>query len=76
MVWYSVVVRFRFSNCIYAVASLLPRCCLAVLPHEQVEMDEVECIVANMIHKGHIKGYISHEHLKVVLSKKNPFPRQ
>ncbi|XP_076664326.1 PCI domain-containing protein 2 [Andrena cerasifolii] len=42
---------------------------------EDVDMDEVECIVANLIYEGKIKGYISHQHKKLVISKQNPFPR-
>lgn len=41
---------------------------------EDVDHDETECILANMIHDGRIKGYISHAHRKVVLSKKDAFP--
>ncbi|RSH92177.1 COP9 signalosome (CSN) subunit [Saitozyma podzolica] len=39
-----------------------------------VDSDEVECMVANMIYRGFIKGYISHEKQMVVLAKTNPFP--
>jgi len=39
-----------------------------------VDTDEVECMVANMIYRGFIKGYISHERQTVVLAKTNPFP--
>lgn len=35
--------------------------------------DELECILANLIWKGAIKGYIAHEKA-LVLSKENPFP--
>lgn len=42
---------------------------------DDVDMDEVECIVANLIFEGKIKGYISHQHKKLVISKQNPFPR-
>ncbi|KAL7419999.1 COP9 signalosome (CSN) subunit [Cryptotrichosporon argae] len=38
------------------------------------DADEVECMVANMIYRGFIKGYISHEKQMVVLAKTNPFP--
>ncbi|KAM9319320.1 PCI domain-containing protein 2 isoform 3-T3 [Gastrophryne carolinensis] len=41
---------------------------------EDVDIDEVNCIVANLIYMGHIKGYISHQHQKLVVSKQNPFP--
>lgn len=39
-----------------------------------MERDEVECILANLIHQSYIKGYISHKVGFLVLSKKNPFP--
>ncbi|WOO80549.1 Protein CSN12 [Vanrija pseudolonga] len=40
-----------------------------------VDSDEVECMVANMIYRGFIKGYISHEKQMVVLASKTPpFP--
>jgi hypothetical protein len=42
----------------------------------QIDMDEVECIVANLIFDGHIKGYISHQKNVLVLSEKGPFPRK
>uniref|UniRef100_A0A9L0RBQ1 PCI domain-containing protein 2 n=1 Tax=Equus caballus TaxID=9796 RepID=A0A9L0RBQ1_HORSE len=41
---------------------------------EDVDIDEVQCILANLIYMGHIKGYISHQHQKLVVSKQNPFP--
>lgn len=42
--------------------------------NQDVDLDETECIVANLINEGKIKGYISHQHRKVVVSKQNPFP--
>ncbi|KAG7202415.1 hypothetical protein KM043_018730 [Ampulex compressa] len=42
---------------------------------EDVDMDETECLVANLIYEGKIKGYISHQHKKLVISKQNPFPK-
>lgn len=39
-----------------------------------IDMDEVHCIVANLIYDGKIKGYISYQHNKLVVSKQNPFP--
>lgn len=42
---------------------------------EDIDMDETECLVANLIFEGKIKGYISHQHKKLVISKQNPFPR-
>lgn len=41
-----------------------------------VDMDEVECIVANLIFSGKVKGYISHQKSMLVLSKQDPFPIQ
>ena len=39
-----------------------------------IDGDEVECLLANLIYKGFIKGYISHAHRTMVLSKAQPFP--
>ncbi|NWH77718.1 PCID2 protein, partial [Piaya cayana] len=41
---------------------------------DDVDIDEVQCILANLIYMGHVKGYISHQHQKLVVSKQNPFP--
>ena len=40
---------------------------------EVYDIDEVECIIANLIFNGYIKGYISHEKKKIVFSKENQF---
>jgi len=37
--------------------------------------EEAECLVANMIYKGFMKGYISHEKQIVVLSGVSAFPK-
>ena len=37
--------------------------------------EEVECIIGNLIYKGYIKGYISHERGKVVLRKTGSFQK-
>ncbi|CAH0558818.1 unnamed protein product [Brassicogethes aeneus] len=47
---------------------------LVHLGQTDVDLDETECIVANLIYEGKIKGYISHQHKKIVVSKQNPFP--
>lgn len=39
-----------------------------------IDSEETECLLANMIFKGLMKGYISHSHQLVVLSKDKPFP--
>ncbi|CED83171.1 Transcription-associated recombination protein-Thp1p [Phaffia rhodozyma] len=41
---------------------------------EYADPAEVECLIANMIYKGYVKGYISHGHQIVVLSAKSAFP--
>ncbi|KAK7696258.1 hypothetical protein QCA50_000911 [Cerrena zonata] len=40
-----------------------------------VPMEEAECLVANMIYRGYMRGYISHEKQMVVLANTNTFPR-
>jgi hypothetical protein len=40
-----------------------------------VSEEEAECLVANMIYKGFMRGYISHEKQMVVLAGTNAFPR-
>jgi hypothetical protein len=40
-----------------------------------IELEEANCILANLIYQGKIKGYISHTHQKVVLSKTDAFPK-
>jgi hypothetical protein len=47
---------------------------LRVAGSPDVDGDEVECLLANLIDKGMMKGYISHEKQMVVLSKGNAFP--
>ncbi|CAN7997540.1 unnamed protein product, partial [Ixodes hexagonus] len=42
---------------------------------EDVDLDELQCIIANLIYEGKIKGYISLQHQKLVVSKQNAFPR-
>ncbi|XP_069677150.1 PCI domain-containing protein 2 [Periplaneta americana] len=41
---------------------------------DDIDLDETQCIVANLIYEGKIKGYISHQHKKLVVSKQNAFP--
>lgn len=47
---------------------------LAWMQVEDVDAEETECILANMINDGRIKGYLSHAHSKLVVSKKDAFP--
>jgi hypothetical protein len=39
-----------------------------------MDLDELECMIANQIYIGYIKGYISHENRLLVLGKTDPFP--
>jgi hypothetical protein len=38
------------------------------------DMDEVECILANLIFQAKVKGYLSHQKRILVISKADPFP--
>ncbi|KAL9400013.1 hypothetical protein Peur_008974 [Populus x canadensis] len=40
-----------------------------------MDLDEVECIVAILIYKNLVKGYFAHKSKVVVLSKQDPFPK-
>merc|ERR1711872_1029539 len=47
---------------------------LKLMGEQDVDNDETACIIANLIYEAKIKGYISHQHQKVVVSKKDAFP--
>ncbi|KAM3967371.1 PCI domain-containing protein 2 [Aphomia sociella] len=47
---------------------------LQLMGQDDVDSDETQCIVANLIYDGRVKGYISYQHKKVVVSKQNAFP--
>ncbi|VDN07261.1 unnamed protein product [Thelazia callipaeda] len=49
-------------------------CAVRWLGIEDMFEDELECILANLIVERKIKGYLSHVHKKLVISKQNPFP--
>ncbi|KAF8549697.1 hypothetical protein OG21DRAFT_1599065 [Imleria badia] len=49
--------------------------CSLCVSGNDVSMDEAECFVANMIYKGYMRGYISHEKQMVVLASTNAFPK-
>ncbi|XP_022647260.1 PCI domain-containing protein 2-like [Varroa jacobsoni] len=42
---------------------------------EDIDLEETQCILANLVYHGKIKGYISLQHSKLVVSKKDPFPK-
>lgn len=48
---------------------------LVIVGMEDMSIEEAECLVANMIYKGFMRGYISHEKQMVVLAKTDAFPR-
>jgi hypothetical protein len=41
---------------------------------EDMDADEVACVLSNLIFQGAMKAYISNEHRKIVFSKDKPFP--
>lgn len=47
---------------------------LRMMQVDDIDNDETACIIANLIYENKIKGYISHQHQKVVVSKQNAFP--
>lgn len=38
------------------------------------DADETACLISNLIHQNAVKGYLSHEHRKIVFAKDMPFP--
>ena len=42
--------------------------------YEEVNIWDLEAILASLIHKGFIRGYISHENENIVMAKKDAFP--
>lgn len=40
----------------------------------ETDFDRAQSLLVNMIYRGTLRGYLSHAHKKVVLSKKDPFP--
>jgi hypothetical protein len=45
------------------------------LQGESIDMDELECILANLISQGFIKGYASHKFSMLVVHPQTPFPK-
>lgn len=54
--------------------NILLKAVRSVQPDEEVSLEEVHCMLSNLIYEGKIKGYLSIGHQKLVLSKKDPFP--
>ncbi|TGZ71358.1 hypothetical protein CRM22_002678 [Opisthorchis felineus] len=47
---------------------------LRLMGVEDIDQDETECILANLIYEGKIKGYLAHQQQKLVVSKLQAFP--
>jgi nuclear mRNA export protein PCID2/THP1 len=43
--------------------------------NQETDLDEVECVLTNLIYQNRIKGYISHEKRFLIVSKTDPFPK-
>jgi hypothetical protein len=41
---------------------------------DSCDTDETACLLSNLIYQGAVKGYLSHEHRKIVFAKDVPFP--
>ncbi len=41
---------------------------------EEMDIDEIECILANLIFQSRVKGYLSHQKRILVVGKTDPFP--
>eukprot|EP00929_Paragymnodinium_shiwhaense_P000588 TRINITY_DN100837_c0_g1_i1.p1 TRINITY_DN100837_c0_g1~~TRINITY_DN100837_c0_g1_i1.p1 ORF type:complete len:408 (+),score=101.64 TRINITY_DN100837_c0_g1_i1:112-1335(+) len=41
---------------------------------DNCDVDETACLLSNLIYQGAVKGYLSHEHRKLVFAKDMPFP--
>ncbi|ESO10814.1 hypothetical protein HELRODRAFT_185280 [Helobdella robusta] len=41
---------------------------------DEMDDEEMQCIIANLIYEDRIKGYLSYQHKKLVVSKQNAFP--
>lgn len=48
---------------------------LRLVGEDDMDIVEAQCIIANLIAKNLIRGYISYQHKKLVVSKQNPFPK-
>lgn len=43
--------------------------------NEDADLDEIECIVANLIYQNKVKGYITHQKRTLIVSKTDAFPK-
>ena len=42
--------------------------------NDKIGVEDLECVLANLIDRGYMKGYLSNERQFIVLSKADPFP--
>ncbi|RLN89312.1 hypothetical protein BBJ28_00019492, partial [Nothophytophthora sp. Chile5] len=68
-----LVLRNLFKK-VYVAGSLHFQVVLRFATGGDMDMDEIECILTNLIFKGYIKGYMSHTKKILVVSKAQPFP--
>ncbi|KAK4537035.1 hypothetical protein CDCA_CDCA10G3060 [Cyanidium caldarium] len=64
----------RIAQLLRSTRIALEACRCGMLDAE-MELDEVECVLANLIYQGYVRGYLSHEKRYLVLSAQNAFPR-
>jgi hypothetical protein len=44
------------------------------LGENDIDLDEIECILSNLIYRNQVKGYISHQKRFLIVSKADAFP--
>jgi hypothetical protein len=74
-VWTILNQSSRISFQAFEVAFRQCRLRDVMLDTGDVDADAVECMLANLIYKGYMRGYLSHEHKMAVLSKVDAFPK-
>ncbi len=72
---YTICDSFVLYVCMYVYVYVCMYVCSALSwLGVDMEMDEIECILANLIFQSKIKGYLSHEKRTLIVSKADPFP--
>jgi tetratricopeptide (TPR) repeat protein len=72
---YRSVNEFADINCRLKLEQVADAMRICGAEEDDADLEEVECIVANLIYHNYIKGYISHSMRMLVVAKANPFPR-
>ncbi|KAJ2762992.1 COP9 signalosome (CSN) subunit [Coemansia sp. BCRC 34490] len=65
---------YRLENKASRISFVKFQAAFAAAGLPNMELAEVECILADMIFGGFMKGYLAHDHGIAVLSKQTPFP--